>query len=108
MIFFLLYVSLCDNCLLSFQAFCRGLVILRNKDVLAPTDLLSLFFTLLRCQDKNLRSFLESHLVSDIKNINAKHKNVKLNSVSIIENNLIYKRFNLIDTKHNMEKSAYI
>ncbi|KAL0275426.1 UNVERIFIED_CONTAM: hypothetical protein PYX00_003275 [Menopon gallinae] len=62
------------------MAFCRGLVILRNKDVLAPTDLLSLFFTLLRCQDKNLRTFLESHLVSDIKNINAKHKNVKLNS----------------------------
>ncbi|XP_044732811.1 protein SDA1 homolog [Chrysoperla carnea] len=61
------------------MALCRGLILLRNKNLLAPTDLLSLFFQLLRCQDKNLRTFLETHIITDIKNVNAKHKNVKLN-----------------------------
>lgn len=65
-----------------FQAFCKGLTVLRNKNQLAPTDLLSLFFNLLRCQDKNLRTFLETHIISDIKNLNSKHKNAKLNTVS--------------------------
>ncbi|EEB17769.1 conserved hypothetical protein [Pediculus humanus corporis] len=61
-------------------AFCRSLIVLRNKNLLEPTDLLSLFFQLLRCQDKALREFLETHIITDIKNINAKHKNVKLNT----------------------------
>ncbi|KAJ8953409.1 hypothetical protein NQ318_023526 [Aromia moschata] len=59
---------------------CRALILLRNKNLLAPTDLLELFFQLLRCQDKNLRMFLENHIVTDIKNLNAKHKNAKLNT----------------------------
>lgn len=62
------------------MAFCKALVLLRNKNLLKPTDLLELFFKLLRCQDKALRSFLETHIVSDIKNVNAKHKNAKLNT----------------------------
>lgn len=61
---------------------CRGLILLRNKNLLAPTDLLELFFQLLRCQDKSLRSFLETHIITDIKNVNAKHKNAKVNTVS--------------------------
>lgn len=60
--------------------FCRALILLRNKNLLAPTDLLELFFQLLRCQDKALRTFLENHIITDIKNINSKHKNAKLNS----------------------------
>lgn len=59
---------------------CRGLILLRNKNLLAPTDLLELFFKLLRSQDKNLRTFLETHIVTDIKNINSKHKNAKVNA----------------------------
>ncbi|XP_028134143.1 protein SDA1 homolog [Diabrotica virgifera virgifera] len=59
---------------------CRALILLRNKKLLAPTDLLELFFQLLRCQDKSLRSFLENHIITDIKNINSKHKNAKLNT----------------------------
>lgn len=59
---------------------CRALILLRNKNLLEPTDLLELFFKLLRCQDKALRSFLENHIITDIKNINRKHKNAKLNS----------------------------
>lgn len=59
---------------------CRALILLRNKNLLAPTDLLSLFFQLLRCQDKQLRKFLENHIITDIKNVNSKHKNAKLNT----------------------------
>ncbi|KAK3913405.1 Protein SDA1-like protein [Frankliniella fusca] len=62
------------------MTFCRALILLRNKNLLAPTDLLSLFFQLLRCQDKQLRQFLENHIITDIKNVNSKHKNSKLNT----------------------------
>jgi len=62
------------------MTFCRALILLRNKNLLAPTDLLELFFKLLRSEDKALRSFLETHIITDIKNINAKHKNAKLNT----------------------------
>ncbi|XP_076232071.1 SDA1 domain containing protein Mys45A [Calliopsis andreniformis] len=60
--------------------FCKALIQLRNKSLLEPTVLLSLFFQLLRCQDKNLRQFLEIHIITDIKNINAKQKNAKINT----------------------------
>lgn len=59
---------------------CRALILLRNKNLIAPMDLLQLFFKLLRSQDKALRTFLETHIINDIKNINAKHKNAKLNT----------------------------
>lgn len=62
------------------MTFCRALILLRNRGLLAPTDLLSLFFTLLHCKDKVLRKYLQVHIITDIKNINAKHKNVKVNS----------------------------
>ncbi|KAJ4436034.1 hypothetical protein ANN_18661 [Periplaneta americana] len=60
---------------------CRALILLRNKNLLKSTDLLSLFFHLLRCQDKALRKFLETHIITDIKNMNAKHKNTRLNTI---------------------------
>ncbi|XP_076285077.1 SDA1 domain containing protein Mys45A [Lasioglossum baleicum] len=60
--------------------FCKALIQLRNKSLLEPTVLLRLFFQLLRCQDKNLREFLETHIIADIKNINAKQKNAKINT----------------------------
>jgi hypothetical protein len=63
------------------QTLCRALILLRSKNLLTPTDLLSLFFHLLRCHDKALRKFLETHIINDIKNMNAKHKNVRLNTV---------------------------
>uniref|UniRef100_U5EWX7 Protein SDA1 n=1 Tax=Corethrella appendiculata TaxID=1370023 RepID=U5EWX7_9DIPT len=59
---------------------CRALILLRNKNLISPLDLLELFFQLLRCPDKSLRTFLENHIVTDIKNMNAKHKDMKLNS----------------------------
>ncbi|XP_037548292.1 protein SDA1 homolog [Nematolebias whitei] len=59
---------------------CKALILLRNKNLIDPCGLLELFFELLRCHDKLLRKTLYTHIVSDIKNINAKHKNNKVNT----------------------------
>lgn len=61
-------------------ALCKCLILLRNKNFITPFDLLELFFQLLRCQDKHLREFLKTHIISDIKNMNMKQKDMKLNS----------------------------
>lgn len=63
------------------MTFCKALILLRNKDLINPTGLLELFFELLRCHDKLLRKTLYTHIVADIKNINAKHKNNKVNTM---------------------------
>ncbi|KXS09179.1 hypothetical protein M427DRAFT_105875 [Gonapodya prolifera JEL478] len=57
----------------------QALMLLRNRDLISQTSLLSLFFVLFRCRDKQLRQLLHSHIVSDIKNANQKAKNNKLN-----------------------------
>ncbi|XP_028318497.1 protein SDA1 homolog [Gouania willdenowi] len=62
------------------MTFCKALILLRNKDLINASRLLELFFELLRCHDKLLRKTLYTHIVSDIKNINAKHKNNKVNT----------------------------
>ncbi|CAD7085892.1 unnamed protein product [Hermetia illucens] len=62
------------------NSFCKALILLRNKNLIPALDLLELFFQLLRCPDKNLRTFLQNHIVTDIKNMNAKHKDMRLNS----------------------------
>jgi protein SDA1 len=59
---------------------CKALILLRNKNFISALDLLALFFELLKCPDKNLRKFLQDHIITDIKNMNAKHKDMKLNS----------------------------
>ncbi|XP_028173493.1 protein SDA1 homolog [Ostrinia nubilalis] len=61
-------------------ALCKCLILLRNKNFISPFDLLELFFQLLKCQDKYLREFLKTHIITDIKNINMKHKDMKFNS----------------------------
>lgn len=61
-------------------SFCRALILLRHKDLLEPAVLLQLCFDLLRCQDKALRKFLKDHIVSDLKAVNSKHKDVRLNT----------------------------
>uniref|UniRef100_A0A670ZUQ4 Protein SDA1 n=1 Tax=Pseudonaja textilis TaxID=8673 RepID=A0A670ZUQ4_PSETE len=63
------------------MTFCRALILLRNKNLINPTSLLELFFELLRCHDKFLRKTLYTHIVTDIKNVNAKHKNNKMNTM---------------------------
>ncbi|KPJ02774.1 Protein SDA1-like [Papilio xuthus] len=59
---------------------CKCLILLRNKNFVTAYDLLELFFTLIKCQDKNLREYLKTHIITDIKNMNMKHKDMKLNS----------------------------
>ncbi|CAB3224123.1 unnamed protein product [Arctia plantaginis] len=59
---------------------CKCLILLRNKHFITAFDLLELFFLLLKCQDKQLREFLKTHITTDIKNMNKKHKDMKFNS----------------------------
>ena len=66
------------------QTICKSLIILRNKDLISATVLLEQFFELFRCQDKVLRKTLYNYIVQDIKNVNQRHKNMKLNTVSIL------------------------
>jgi len=61
------------------MSFCRALILLRHRNMLEPSELLTLFFDMLRCQDKALRSFLRDHIVGDIRGINANKKDVRLN-----------------------------
>eukprot|EP01130_Rhizamoeba_saxonica_P013639 TRINITY_DN5836_c1_g1_i1.p1 TRINITY_DN5836_c1_g1~~TRINITY_DN5836_c1_g1_i1.p1 ORF type:complete len:666 (-),score=149.47 TRINITY_DN5836_c1_g1_i1:1927-3699(-) len=55
------------------------LILLRNRNLLSPTSLLSLFFKLFRCPDKRLREALHQHIVSDIKKCNKNKRNPTLN-----------------------------
>ena len=80
---------------------CKALILLRHKDLLTPTDLLQMFFELFKCQDKSLRTFLRDHIVTDLKNTNAKHKDVKLNTAM---QNFMYKMIN--DAHHVAAKMA--
>ncbi|KAJ3382656.1 hypothetical protein HDU84_004116 [Entophlyctis sp. JEL0112] len=57
----------------------QALILLRNRDVIPIARTIPLFFSLFRVQDKDLRKLLQAHIVSDIKNANAKAKNNKLN-----------------------------
>lgn len=54
---------------------------MRNKQLAEPLSILELFFELFRCRDKSLRKFLYAYIVSDIKNVNSKRKDPKLNKV---------------------------
>ena len=58
---------------------CRALVMVRNKGLVSPLVILQLFFKLFKCKDKLLRNMLYTHIVSDIKSINSKHKNNQVN-----------------------------
>ncbi|KAG5183588.1 SDA1-domain-containing protein [Tribonema minus] len=57
----------------------QALVLMRNRGLLNSTDLLQLFFKLFRIQDKSLRQLLFDHTVSDIRAINLKARNEKMN-----------------------------
>eukprot|EP01118_Nematostelium_gracile_P006878 TRINITY_DN2222_c0_g1_i1.p1 TRINITY_DN2222_c0_g1~~TRINITY_DN2222_c0_g1_i1.p1 ORF type:complete len:834 (-),score=268.26 TRINITY_DN2222_c0_g1_i1:22-2523(-) len=59
----------------------KALILLRNRGLLEPIELLSLLFKLFRVSDKELRAILYTHIISDIKNINSKSRNNKINNV---------------------------
>lgn len=58
---------------------CKALMILRAKNYVNLQDLLPLFFELSRCQDKTLRAYIKQNIVSDIRNMNKKSRNEKVN-----------------------------
>ena len=58
---------------------CKSLIILRNRDLYQPVLLMKLFFELLGCPDKFLRDMLKTHIITDIRNINLKNSNNKMN-----------------------------
>ena len=62
-------------------AIAKALVLLRNRDLLSATILLPLFFKMFSVHDKTLRTLLRNHIISDIRKVNKKHKNQKLNSM---------------------------
>ncbi|GJP70415.1 hypothetical protein CLOP_g1359, partial [Closterium sp. NIES-67] len=57
----------------------HALILLRNRQLLGPTDLIPHFFRLFRCPDKALRKLVFSHIVNDIRRLNQKHRNEGVN-----------------------------
>lgn len=55
-------------------SFVTALKILRGKDVASPSLVLPVLLKLFRCEDKGLRKFLHSIIVSDLKKLNQNHK----------------------------------
>jgi len=56
-----------------------SLKIMRGKDNVPATAVLPVFFKLFRCKDKELRKFLHSIIIDDIKTLNANAKNHTIN-----------------------------
>ena len=61
------------------SALVQGLILLRNRGLMPPLDLLQLCFRLFRCRDKVLRKKLVEHVVADLKLVNLKRKDMQLN-----------------------------
>ncbi|CAI5503596.1 unnamed protein product [Closterium sp. Naga37s-1] len=57
----------------------HALILLRNRQLLGPTDLIPHFFRLFRCPDKALRKLVFSHIVNDIRRLNQKHRHEGVN-----------------------------
>ena len=60
---------------------CRALILLQHKNMFPIVTLLELFFRLFRVNDKLLRKSLYTHIITDIKRLNAKRANNQVNSV---------------------------
>jgi len=57
----------------------QALILVRNRGLMEPLELLKMCFTLFRCNDKALRQLLFDYIVADIKNVNLKKRDDKLN-----------------------------
>lgn len=57
----------------------QSLILLRSRNVISITSILPLFFKLFRIKDKKIRSILYHHIVQDIRKINRKKKDEKVN-----------------------------
>ena len=61
------------------MSFVTALKIQRGKDVVSPSVVLPVLLKLFRCEDKGLRKFLHSIIVSDLKKLNQNHKVQNIN-----------------------------
>ena len=57
----------------------KSLMLLRNRGVVAAEELLPLWVSCLRLQDKNLRKLVCAHVVADVKRSNSKRRDDRLN-----------------------------
>eukprot|EP00897_Mesotaenium_endlicherianum_P006579 jgi/Mesen1/594/ME001074S10755 len=57
----------------------QALILLRNRQVVGPAELLPFLFRLFRCSDKGLRRLLFAHIVHDIRRLNQKHRDDRVN-----------------------------
>ena len=61
------------------KSLAQSLILLRNRNLVQPIELLEVFFQLFHCQDKKLRELLYAHILSDLKHINKGHRDQKAN-----------------------------
>uniref|UniRef100_A0A1I8EUB8 Protein SDA1 n=1 Tax=Wuchereria bancrofti TaxID=6293 RepID=A0A1I8EUB8_WUCBA len=59
-------------------AFCKALVILRNRRIVDPLAVMDLFFTLIPCEDKNLRKFICGSIKALIKKLTLQYRDQKM------------------------------
>ncbi|VIO98313.1 Uncharacterized protein BM_BM6464 [Brugia malayi] len=59
-------------------AFCKALVILRNRRIVDPLAVMDLFFTLVPCEDKNLRKFICGSIKALIKKLTLQYRDQKM------------------------------
>lgn len=84
-------------------AIAKALVLLRNRDLLSATILLPLFFKMFSVPDKSLRTLLRNHIISDIRKINKKHKNQKLNAMLQNYMSVMLKESNEMAARHSID-----
>lgn len=71
----------------------QSIMLMRNKDIIAPIEALNIFFKLLTIKDKEMRKIIISHIINDIKRMNSHRKNMPVNKqvqnfiYDIIKNN---------------------
>jgi protein SDA1 len=58
----------------------QALILLSNKDIVSRMNLLPLMFKLFAVQDKQLRKLMFDHIVNDIRKVNRKGNNPRVNS----------------------------
>ncbi|EFO28109.1 hypothetical protein LOAG_00368 [Loa loa] len=58
-------------------AFCKALVTLRNRRIIDPLAVMDLFFTLIPCEDKNLRKFICGSIKALIKKLTLQYRDQK-------------------------------
>ena len=56
-----------------------SLKIMRGKDIVSPSVVIPVLLKLFRCEDKGLRKFLHSVIISDLKKLNKNHKVQNIN-----------------------------